>query len=107
LSRIHRLKEAARRSVGIEQGKGLAKMELQLLHTQYEFLQEQFTELRAKMDELLEEIPRRKQLLAMKGIGRDTAVGFLADRRYSAVPASQTDQQVGGLEPARDYVRQA
>lgn len=54
-------------------------MELQLLLTQYEFLQEQFTELYARMDELLEQIPSSKQLLAMKGIGRDTAVGFLAE----------------------------
>ncbi|SFJ55455.1 Transposase [Paenibacillus sp. UNC496MF] len=78
LSRIHSLKEAARRSVGIEQGKGLAKMELQLLLTQYEFLQGQLTELHAKMDELLEQIPSSKQLLAMKGIGRDTAtISFL------------------------------
>ncbi|MFD2329337.1 hypothetical protein ACFSR7_08800 [Cohnella sp. GCM10020058] len=68
LSRIYRLKEAARRSIGIEQGKELAKMELHLLLTQYEFLQEQFTELHAKMDELLEKIPSSKQLLAMKGI---------------------------------------
>ncbi|WP_338113075.1 transposase [Paenibacillus artemisiicola] len=79
LSRIQSLKEAARRSISIEHGKGLAKMELQLLLTQYEFLQGQFTELHAKMDELLEQIPSSKQLLAMKGTGRDTAVGFLAE----------------------------
>ncbi|MEC0239756.1 transposase [Paenibacillus dokdonensis] len=79
LSRIHRLKEAACRSVGNVQGKELAKMESQLLLTQYEFFQEQITELHARMDELLKEIPYSKQLLAMKGIGRDTAVGFLAD----------------------------
>nr|WP_313960403.1 IS110 family transposase [Paenibacillus terrae] len=62
-----------------EQGKKLAKMELQRLLTLYEFLQEQITELHARMNELLKEISYSNQPLAMKGIGRDTAVGFLAD----------------------------
>ncbi|MEC0176803.1 hypothetical protein P4H83_18165 [Paenibacillus favisporus] len=57
-----------------EQGKELAKMELQLLLTLYEFLQEQITELHARMNELLKEIPYSNQPFAMKGIGRDTAV---------------------------------
>jgi len=76
---IHRLKKAARRSVSIVQGKELAKMELQLLLTQYESLQGQFTELHAKMNEFLEKIPNSKRLLAMKGLGRDIVVGLLTE----------------------------
>ncbi|KWX88690.1 hypothetical protein AMQ83_05195 [Paenibacillus riograndensis] len=63
---------------------------MQLLLTQYEFLQEQFNKLHARMDELLKEIPNSKQLLTIKRIGRDTAVGFLAAFRTSfseALPA--------------------
>ena len=79
LGRIKNLKAAASRSVGIKQGSELAKMELKLLLTQYEWFQSKFEELEAKLDELLMQIPHVQQLLAMKGIGRDTIAGFLAE----------------------------
>lgn len=79
LERMRNLKAAASRSVGIKQGAELAKMELKLLLTQYELLQSKFEELEAKLDELLGQIPYFKQLLAIKGMGRDTIAGFLAE----------------------------
>ncbi|RCW40332.1 IS110 family transposase [Paenibacillus prosopidis] len=79
LGRIRNLKAAASRSVGIKQGSELAKMELHLLLTQYEFLHSKLEELEAKLDELLLQIPHVQQLLAIKGIGRDTVAGFLAE----------------------------
>lgn len=79
LGRIQNLKAAASRSVGIRQGPELAKMELKLLLTQYEWLQNKLEELGVKLDELLLQIPHVKQVLAMKGIGRDTIAGFLAE----------------------------
>jgi transposase len=79
LGRIKNLKEAASRSVGIRTGSELAKMELKLLLTQYEWLHNRLEELEAKLDELLIQIPHVQQLLAMKGIGRDTIAGFLAE----------------------------
>ncbi|WP_127495613.1 IS110 family transposase [Paenibacillus glycanilyticus] len=79
LGRIKKLKEAAMCSVGIQQGSELAKMELKLLLTQYEWLQNKLEDLGAKLDELLLQIPHVQQVLAMKGIGRDTIAGFLAE----------------------------
>lgn len=79
LGRIRNLKEAASRSVDIREGTELAKMELKLLLTQYEWFQNKLEELGAKLDELLEQISNVQQLLAMKGIGRDTIAGFLAE----------------------------
>jgi transposase len=79
LGRIKNLKEAASRSVGIRSGLELAKMELKLLLTQYEWLHNRLEEVEAKLDELLIKIPHVQQLLAMKGIGRDTIAGFLAE----------------------------
>jgi len=79
LGRIKNLKAAADRSVGIGEGSELAKMELKLLLTQYEWLQNKLEELESKLDELLVQIPHVKQLLAIKGIGRDTIAGFLAE----------------------------
>ncbi|SEP19326.1 IS110 family transposase [Paenibacillus sp. OV219] len=79
LGRIKNLKEAASRSVGIRTGSVLAKMELKLLLTQYEWLHNKLEELGERLDELLIQIPHVPQLLAMKGIGRDTIAGFLAE----------------------------
>ncbi|MGO4374347.1 IS110 family transposase, partial [Paenibacillus sp. MCAF20] len=79
LGRIKNLKEAASRSVGIREGTELAKMELKLLLTQYEWLHSQLLELEARLDELLIHTPHVQQLMAIKGIGRDTIAGFLAE----------------------------
>lgn len=79
LGRVKSLKEAAGRSVGIREGSELAKMELQLLLTQYEWFQNKLEELGARLDELLMQIPHVQLLLAIKGIGRDTIAGFLAE----------------------------
>ncbi|OME77201.1 IS110 family transposase [Paenibacillus sp. FSL A5-0031] len=79
LGRIKNLKAAASRSVGIQQGSELAKMELKVLLNQYEWLHRKLEELKTKLDELLKQIPHVQQVLAMKGIGRDTIAGFLAE----------------------------
>lgn len=79
LGRIKNLKGAASRSVGIKTGSELAKMELKLLLTQYKWLHNKLEELEARLDELLIQIPHVPQLLAIKGIGRDTIAGFLAE----------------------------
>lgn len=79
MERMRCLKAAAGRSVGIREGTELAKLELKLLLTQYELLESKFAELEAKLDELLEQIPHVKQLMTIKGIGRDSIAGFLAE----------------------------
>lgn len=79
IERMRGLKAAASRSVGIREGTELAKIELQLLLTQYELLESKFEELEVKLDELLEQIPHVKPLLAIKGIGRVSIAGFLAE----------------------------
>lgn len=79
IERMRSLKAAASRSVGIREGNSLAKLELQLLLTQYDLLECKFEELEARLDELLEQIPHVKQLLDIKGIGRDSIAGFLAE----------------------------
>ncbi|MCU6792537.1 IS110 family transposase [Paenibacillus sp. WQ 127069] len=79
MERMRCLKAAASRSVGIREGTELAKLELKLLLTQYELLESKFEELEEKLDELLEQIPHVKQIMAIKGIGRDSIAGFLAE----------------------------
>ncbi|MBY0217788.1 IS110 family transposase [Paenibacillus illinoisensis] len=79
IERMRSLKAAASRSVGLREGIALAKLELRLLLTQYDLLEEKFEELEARLDELLGQVPHVKHLLAMKGIGRDSIAGFLAE----------------------------
>lgn len=79
LGRIQMLKAAASRSVGIRDGSELAKMELKLLLTQHQWFQSKLEELETKLDGLLTQIPYVEQVLAIKGVGRDTVAGFLAE----------------------------
>lgn len=79
LSKIQDLKQAARESIGIRQGADMAKLELQTLIAKYELIQSKFEELDAKIDALIDQIPGVQQMLAIKGIGRDTVAGFFAE----------------------------
>jgi transposase len=97
IGRVRSLKSAASRSVGIKQGMDLAKMELQLLLTQYQLIQSKFDELHTKLDELMEQVPGVNKLLAIKGIGRDTVAGFLAE--VGDIENYRHPKQIIKLEP--------
>ena len=79
LKKIQALKQAARTSIGIRQGADMAKLELETLIDKYEFLQSKFEELDTKIDGLIDQIPGVPQMMAIKGIGRDTVAGFFAE----------------------------
>ncbi len=57
----------------------MAKLELATLLDKYDLIQEKFEELDYKIDNLIEHIPGVKQMLAIKGVGRDTVAGFFAE----------------------------
>ncbi len=79
LKKILAIKQAAKTSIGIRQGADMAKLELKTLIDKYEFLQSKFEELDTKIDGLIDQIPGVPQMLAIKGIGRDTVAGFFAE----------------------------
>ncbi|MEH6944091.1 IS110 family transposase [Bacillus sp. JJ722] len=79
LKKIQAIKLAASTSVGIRQGADMAKLELETLIDKYELIQSKFEELDAKIDGLIDQIPGVQQMLAVKGIGRDTVAGFFAE----------------------------
>jgi transposase len=79
LSKIRELKQAASKSIGLRQGSDMAKLELKTLLDKYELIQVKFEELDSKIDILLDEIPGVPQMLAIKGVGRDTVAGFFAE----------------------------
>jgi len=67
----------------------MAKLELCTLIEKYTLIKERFEELDSKIDGLLEQIPGVNQMLAIKGIGRDTIAGFFAevgDLKYYSHP---------------------
>jgi len=79
LSKIRELKQAAIKSIGLRQGSDMAKLELKTLLDKYDLIQLKFEELDEKIDILLDEIPGVPQMLAIKGVGRDTVAGFFAE----------------------------
>ncbi|WP_338452489.1 IS110 family transposase [Niallia oryzisoli] len=79
LNKIQELKKAAKESIGLCQGSGMAKLELATLLDKYDLIQEKFEELDQKIDNLIEHIPGVQQMLAIKGVGRDTVAGFFAE----------------------------
>ncbi|MBT2639416.1 IS110 family transposase [Bacillus sp. ISL-39] len=79
LNKIQELKRAATESIGLRQGTAMAKLELTTLLDKYDLIQMKFEELDSKIDNLIEHIPGVQQMLAIKGVGRDTVAGFFAE----------------------------
>ena len=79
LNKIRELKQAASKSIGFRQGSDMAKLELKTLLDKYDLFQLKFEELDSKIDILLDEIPGVPQMLAIKGVGRDTVAGFFSE----------------------------
>lgn len=79
LGKIQQLKQAASKSIGLKQGASMAKLELKTLIDKYELIQMKFEELDSKIDTLIDQIPGVQQMLAIKGVGRDTVAGFFAE----------------------------
>ncbi|MDQ0862217.1 IS110 family transposase [Bacillus sp. V2I10] len=79
LSKIQELKRVAKDSIGIREGSRMAKLELRTLLDKYELINEKFEELESDIDGLLERIPGVQQMLAIKGIGKDTVAGFFSE----------------------------
>jgi transposase len=55
------------------------RKKLATLLDKYDLIQEKFVELDNKIDNLIEHIPGVQQMLAIKGVGRDTVAGFFAE----------------------------
>jgi transposase len=78
-SKIKELKQVAVDSIGIREGSDMAKLELSTLIDKYELVKEKFEEQETNIDRLLEQIPGVEQMLAIKGIGKDTIAGFYSE----------------------------
>ncbi|MEH7549268.1 IS110 family transposase [Neobacillus vireti] len=79
ISKIKELTGVAQVSIGIREGSNMAKLELSTLIEKYELITEKFEELESNIDKLLDQIPGVSQMIAIKGIGKDTIAGFLSE----------------------------
>lgn len=77
--RAKKLVNAARKSVGLKEGIGMARYQLKYLLGQYELLNTQLEEITQEIENLLDEVPGAKEIASMKGIGTVTVAGFFSE----------------------------
>lgn len=73
------LVEAAERSIGLRSGAEAARLEFSILVDEYDIKLRRLSEIMSLIDRLMEEIPEASKLLEIKGIGKKTVSGFLAE----------------------------
>lgn len=79
LKRAKTLVAAAEHSVGSQEGLMAARMEIKNLLSDYEVYSKRVDELMTLIDELMSRIPYIDKLLEIKGVGRKTVSGFIAE----------------------------
>ena len=70
--------EAAQNSVGLEAGEA-ARLEIWILVNDYLTKADQLKRLDEYLEEKVMEVPNVEKLLAMKGVGLSTVIGFIAE----------------------------
>ncbi|SHH85530.1 hypothetical protein SAMN02745135_02424 [Caloranaerobacter azorensis DSM 13643] len=78
LKRAKKLVNAARNSVGIQEGQKMARKQLNNLLERYELLLEQLNALENEIEKLVKEIPGAEEMLSVDGIGVITVGGFIS-----------------------------
>lgn len=79
LKKAKELVTAASHSVGVQNSQDAARIELQFLLADYEMQVKREAELMAMIEAKIKKIPYVENLLAIKGIGMKTAIGFVAE----------------------------
>lgn len=78
IKRAQTLVEAAQNSVGLEAGEA-ARLEIWILVNDYLAKAEQLKRLDEYLTEKVKEVPNVEKLLAIKGVGMSTVIGFIAE----------------------------
>jgi transposase len=73
------LQEAAHNSIGIKEGREMARLKIKSLLAQYFLFQEEIEKVWVEIEKLLREIPGAKEMIAMRGIGEVTVANFFAE----------------------------
>ncbi|MFL8939358.1 IS110 family transposase [Rossellomorea oryzaecorticis] len=79
IERMRQLKKAAACSIGLTVGLRMAREELRYLVDQYELLNARLETLKEELEELVRMVPGADRMMAIKGVGPMTVVGFFAE----------------------------
>ena len=79
MKRAKALVTAAEHSVGSREAQGAARIELQILLSDYEMQTKREAELMALIEEKIREVPYVDKLLEIRGVGLKAVVGFVAE----------------------------
>jgi len=91
------LYEAAKNSVGCSGGNG-ARLELRLLLADYRIKMEQYAQIMAEVEKLVEQVPNANKLMEIDGVGLVTIAGFVAEvGDIGRFQSSKQVQKLAGL----------
>lgn len=79
IKKVRQLQEVARHSIGIGEGRELARLKLGSLLAQYHLIKEQIDDVWELINNRLDLIPGVKEMVAMKGVAEITVAGFFAE----------------------------
>lgn len=79
LKKVRQLKESARHSIGIQEGRNLARLKIKTLMDQYDLITEKIDEVWKIVESIISTIPGVQEMIDIKGIGEITVASFLAE----------------------------
>ncbi|UOE92287.1 IS110 family transposase [Alkalihalobacillus sp. LMS39] len=79
LKKVQQLQKVARESIGIKEGRDLARFKITSLLAQYRLIKEQIEQAWECIQKRLELIPGVKEMVKMKGVAEVTIAGFFAE----------------------------
>jgi transposase len=79
IKKVKQLFEAAQNSIGLKEGRELARLKLMNLLAQYTLLKEELEQVWTEVETILKQIPGAKEMIAIKGIGEVTVAAFFAE----------------------------
>ena len=79
IKKVVQLKNVALRSVGIKEGRSLARLKLKSLLDQYDLLSEQLESVWSEVENIIQDVPGAREMGDIKGIGQVTVASFFAE----------------------------
>lgn len=79
ITKVRQLKEVARCSIGIVEGKEMARLRLSTLLAQYSLIKREMEKVWVKIEDILKTIPGVEEMVMIDGIAETTVAGFFAE----------------------------
>jgi transposase len=79
IKKVRQLLEAASNTIGIKEGRSLARLKLQTLLAQYSLIKAELEKVWWGIEEILKQIPGVEEMISIKGVAKTTVAGFFAE----------------------------